>query len=220
MKRLSLMAVLAVAALTVALGAMTASASAAVLPEFTVNTKLTATFAKSKLNTSGAEIQSTKGGTTNSELVSKQAGKVHIVFEGSTLGGKECHSTGTGEKEGVITVPVEYHTVHGVGGSTYLILFLVTEEVKISCKFLATKVVVESGSTILGKIGPSKTKTTSFTLEVNAPEGKQEITEYENDSGVAVKTELKLKVDGVSAKGSQEDDAASITTESATELIN
>ncbi|HEY1833080.1 MAG TPA: hypothetical protein VGG08_01480 [Solirubrobacteraceae bacterium] len=219
MKRLSLAAVLACAALSIVLSVAVASpASAAVLPEFTVETNLTATFGTSKLNTSGAEIKSTEGVFNDSEVESKKLGKGLIWFKLSSLGGKECHSTSPSDTEGNILVPVIWHLVHPKGSTIYLILFLV-KATTISCKFLATKVEVLEGSTILGRITGTG-KTTSFKLEVNVPEGKQEFTSYENDAGETISTELKLKVDGVSAKGTQEDQAATITTEKATELIN
>ena len=196
---------------------MAAPASAAVLPEFTVSTKLVATFGASKLNTAGAEITSTEGSTTASETVSKQAGKFTVWFKNASLGGKECHSEGDTEHN--ILVPVEYHTVHGVGGTKYLLLLLMTSGTQISCKFLATKVVVESGSTLLGTIGPNHTKTRSFAMAVDAPMGLQQVREYENDAGGSVATELKLKVDGVSAKGSEGSETISVETEQDTELI-
>jgi hypothetical protein len=217
MKRLTLGAVLVCAALSMVLSAVvTASASAANLPEFSVETNFSATFGKSKLNTSGAEIKSTKGGFTNSVVINKRLGTGTIQFEGSTLGGEECRSEGNAAGTSLISVPVEWHLVPTPTQQDFFIVFLV-KETKIKCKFLSTTVVVENGSTIIGKI--AATSKTKFTLAVNVVSGKQEFTKYENDAGEAVETALKLKVDGISAKGTQEDEAATITTEKETELL-
>ena len=200
------------------LGAIAAaSASALALPEFTVETKLESKFGKSKLNVSGAEIKSTEGGSnlSQSELVNKSLGKTTIWFKKSTLGGFQCHTSGDANEN--ILVPVEWHVVPPKTGGDELIAFLITENVEIKCT-IAT-VTVLKGSIVIGKIGPIGSKGKTFTLEVNAPGGSQEITEYENNAGEKVKGTLKVKVGSTEATGSQEDEAATVTTEKETELL-
>ncbi|HEY1833085.1 MAG TPA: hypothetical protein VGG08_01505 [Solirubrobacteraceae bacterium] len=104
------------------------------------------------------------------------------------------------------------------GVEEYFILFLL-DPVTIACKFLATKVEVLASSTVIGKITGTG-KTTSFKFEVNVIDGKQQFISYENDKGEAVPTELKLMVNHLSAKGTIEYMAWTLTTELATELIN
>jgi hypothetical protein len=216
-KRLVL-AVLATTVVALMLGA-DASATAATLPEFTIETNLTASFGESKLNTSGAEIKATAGIFNGSEVESKRNTRFSIEWKGLTLGGKECHSTSPSDTEGLVLIPVTAHLVHTPGSKEYFLLLLV-DSTTIACKFLATKIEFLEGSTIIGKITPGKTKTQTFNLEVNVIEGKQQFTNYENDAGESVTTELKLRVDGVAAKGTLESQAATITTEKETEMIN
>ncbi len=183
------------------------------LPAFSVETKFKGTSGKGKLNLTGAEIKC-ESGTNEGSATSTQLGTFTIDFKSCSLGGKECHSEG--DTEGIILVKGEYHLVR-LGAEKAGIWFLVNE-VKITCKFLSTKTAVKGN--VLGKIEPVNSKTTSFTLPVNVVEGKQEVTEFENNEGVKEKAKLEGSVNGGAFKAATEESAENkITTEKETEVV-
>jgi hypothetical protein len=187
-----------------------ASASAEVtLPEFTVDAFLTATFGKSAISSSGAEIKSGSGIIDGSEEINKKSGKAVIWLLQATLEGESCKSKGASAEN--ILIPVTWDVVPL--GHRVLIALLIQNTVTIECKILGTKVEILEGSDLLGEISPADTTTSKFRLEMRAPGKKQEFTEFENNEGKAIKGELKLKVDGGTATtGAAESETTAITT--------
>ncbi len=185
---------------------------AALLPQFTVETKFTGTSGKGKLNLTGAEIKCEED-TSEGSPTSKLLGKFTIDFKKCTLGGKECHSEG--DAEGVILTTGEYHLVRlGLGKAG---LWFLVNPVKITCKFLSTKTEVKGN--VLGGITPINTKTTKYEIAVNVIEGKQEFTKFENDELLQEPAKLEGSVNGGAFKEATEESAENkITTEKETEI--
>ncbi len=185
---------------------------AAVLPQFTVETKFTGTSGKGKLTLSGSEIKCEEG-TSEGSPTSKLLGKFTIDFKKCTIGGKECHSEG--DAEGIELVAGEYHLVRlglGLAG-----MWLLVNPVKIVCKFLSTK--IELKGNVLGGITPINTKAAKFEIAINAMEGKQAFTQFENDELLTENAKLEGSVNGGAFKEATEESAENkITTEKETEI--
>jgi hypothetical protein len=190
-----------------------ASASAAGLPRFTVETKFTGASGKSKLGLKGAEITCSSGSDEGTPT-SKQAGSLTIGFKGCKLAGTECHSLG-GTKE-IVEISGIYALVKLKSEDAGLLIS--PKEVHIECPSLSTLVLLRGE--LLGLVTPLNTKTTKYTDKENVKEGKQEYTEYENSTGASEKVLLEGSINGGEFKVATEEVAENtLTTASETELI-
>jgi hypothetical protein len=204
MRRLKMLGLAVVAVFAVA-AVVASAASAVVLPEFSVESSSTGTSETAKLNLTGAAITCTSG-TSNAVATSKKDGRGLISFSGCTLKGEECHSLA--DAAGAILIGMEgtegtYHLVRIKSGDAG-IWFLIPA-VHIECKFEALLVVVQGN--VLGLITPILSDTKTFEVKVNVVAGKQEITEFENNSGEKVKAKLEGSINGGAFKAATQESA-------------
>jgi hypothetical protein len=218
--KFSVLALLAVAA---SFAAMSASAFAITLPEYTVATNAKAA---EQSVTSTFENEGFLQGTIVSPKLeaslmatSKSEGTFKDTFKESkckTLLG-EASAESTGQSAGVIVVEGTYKIVGNTAKKVNEAL-QVLKEVDISC-LLSSPLEITVKGDVLGTLTPEKTKGTSFAIKVKASKGAQEVTEYEEDSGTKVKTGLETTVLGSSTASTQnESTTVAITTEKETEL--
>lgn len=208
-------------ALLIALGSAAlaaASASATSLPEFTVQTGFSATSGPSTLETkAGTKITCAKS-TTEGTAFGKQLGSFHMALKECTtkVGGIPVKCTGLGDAEGVILPLGSWRLVAGAEEQAYM-WFLLAPELQAECLGLVFKF----KGTFLATITPMGVETTKYELGLKQAGGKQELAEYKDDEGTAVKVEaLSTSLNGgpfeESGLSAAED---KVTTEKLTKLV-
>jgi hypothetical protein len=193
---------------------VTASAAAAELPEFTVESGFTGTSGKVTLESKGGIKATCVGSSIEGTALSKRHGTFALTeTECSTLGGAvKC--TTSGHAAGTIFVSGEW-SFATKAEKEEAFLRLTISGAAFSCGETAEEI---KGS-ILAKITPLSTKTTKFELLAKETKGKPEFTEYFNDSGEKRSAQLLL-----SSKGGGFEEAGSefasdkLTTAKETEL--
>jgi hypothetical protein len=194
-----------------------ASAWATPLPEFTVQTGFTAASGASTIETkAGTKISCTKS-TTEGTAFSKQLGTFHIALNECTtkVGGIPVKCTGLGDPAGVVLVMGTWRLVAGPEEQAYMWLLL-GPEAQGECLGVGFKV----KGTLLASITPVGVETTKYELGLKQAAGKQELSEFKNDEGFAIKVEpLSASIGGgpfeESGLSSAED---KVTTEKNTKL--
>jgi hypothetical protein len=172
-----------------------ASAQTVELPEFSAETSFTSTSGTVTLALSGAEIACASA-TGEGAATSKKKGTIKADLKECKLSGKECHSTG--DKAGIILLSGEYQLAGGVNEVPEALTLLSISEVHIECLFLSSTARIRGS--VLGQITPTDTSTKTYEIKLRAPEGKQELTEYETESGEAVQPKLEGSVNSGSFK--------------------
>jgi hypothetical protein len=209
--RLKVLGLVFVVALAVG-GALSGSASAVGLPQFSVETKFTGSSGRSKFVLSGAEVTCSKG-TSEGSPVTGQGGSLTLAFRECKLGGSECHSLGDARE--VILLTGAYVLVRLKAEDPGVLLAL--EETHIECALLSTLVLLRGE--VLGLITPFRTKTTRYTDNEKLKEGKQEFTEYENSVGEKEAVSLEGSINGGEFKAvTEESTENTLTTATETEI--
>jgi len=233
--RIVVLGLMAAFALTAAMSA--ASASAAVLPEFSPAggaasvTAGTGEFTSAAASIKCAELGSGKLTEENSRLgfYTFDFLTCKATVLGIALG---CKSLGDGYKNasdpaegGTILNYGTWHLVRGRGGSPIALILLLIKETHLECSnagLTITALILVRGS-VCGLISPLKTKTTKFEIKVEttAPGGtNQKVTEFENDGGTLVKCGLESSTNSGAFEASGENSSpASMTTTNSTEII-
>ena len=192
------------------------------LMDFTVLT--VAKAAKQKVTSTFETPSSFEGKISSTELESEQSptseslGTLHIKFFGvkcEKLGVKVSgHSLG--DEAGIVLVLGEYHLLE----PGYVLLLINPVHIECESPFGVELIKVEGD--LVSELTPIYEKTTKLSLLLKGKEGKQEISEFLNDSGETVKPELKTEINenGKPAKSSQNESAVvSLETEKETEIV-
>lgn len=181
--------------LAVVAGNATAS-WAAELPQFTVETGFTGSTATTTLETAKGTAVTCKKGTVEGSAATKRSGTFHLAEKECTSSGFAC--TTAGDSSGVILITGEWHLVGdsadliGEHLGTIFMLFSPTE-FTFSCAELLK---VKTKGTFLGAASPVDVETTSYELKLNETKGKEEFTQYENEAGEPVTTQLLASING------------------------
>jgi len=195
-----------------------ASASAETLPKLSVETGGTGKFGASKLNLTGANIQSKKGVISKFSTTPGTSGRLgtfDILTEENTIVGEPCLSLG--DALGTILLTGEWHLVHLPKEPKHISYLMLINETHVECPVTGLLIIYLQGSTILLLALPIETKTKAFKLLENVKEGKQECTEWVDDAGVVHKTELVAALNGGKDKAATEETAGiELTTEKET----
>ena len=213
-----------------ALGAVAStSASAAELPEFTVVTNGTLSAGEveltnrtSSMNYKCKSWQGTFTGMTNTtgtftldflECTARIAG---ITMACKSLG--DAFNNPAKPKTGTILSGGSYAMSQV---APHRFMNLTVNQLHIECSneaLTATALLLENG-VLLADFTPIGTKTKEFKMEINAKEGKQEFTEWENDSGESVKAALDDSLDGGKEEAiAMNSEPVALTMEKETEL--
>jgi hypothetical protein len=186
-KVVGLLACLAAALAVSAVVAALASATTMELPKFTgTQTTFTGTSGAGSLEVEGgAKIACTADSATGTVATSRNEGTGSITFTGckesSSKEGNPCRSLGG--TLGTITSTGTWNLVLRTISSTdhhYFLFNLPSQGLHIECPLAAVELFLVTGSA-LGSI--AQKGTASFELKVLAVSGKQELSEYENNSG-------------------------------------
>jgi hypothetical protein len=169
-----------------------ASALAAALPEFSTETGFTESAGKSIFETAGGVKVTCVASSTTTTVSSKKAGTFHMAFEGCEETALKAKCNSSGDSAGVILLVGEWQLVPSTK-ETALLLLTLTSEVHVECGKLFSATVK---GTTLAPIAPINTLTTKYKLTIKETKGKPELTEYENDGGEKVKTQLLASVNG------------------------
>jgi len=200
-----------------------ASASAAELPEFTVETAGTVTNGEVEFTSKGGEIKCAKstGSTTEGLTQSTYTISFKTCVE-LTLGeGSECHSLG--DPSGTILTGGTWRLVGGRGNTS--IWAMAPSELHIECKNKSgtTMLLMLLQGDVAGSITPRGVRTGRFSIRVSTKgEAKieQEDPGYENDEGKEVGAKLEWSIDSKSLEPVG-DNAGEIelATEKETEIV-
>jgi hypothetical protein len=195
------------------LGALTsASALAVESPEFTVETTMAGKSPASTL-TIGALSVGCKKDKMTLTFASRRMGSYTIDYEECKLSGESCRSLG--DAAGVILLSGEWKLVvlnhMGVIGT-----LMKRKEVHIECGPLTLILVRGSGIFIPT---PVHKKAKSFEDDLNVKEGKQEVTEYENEKEEKVKVAIEASINGGAFGAAVESSDEELTAEKETEII-
>jgi hypothetical protein len=195
------------------LGATASNAMAVAEPEFTVETSMTGTSGKGKLNLTGASLKWEKGSSSATSISNKLV-KMTLTFTGLGLAGEECHSLG--DAAGVILVIGELHVVRlksGSAGSWFL-----WPSTHIICKFEAIDIVIKGN--VLSILTPILTSTKNFSIALNVVAGAQEVTQWENAAGEKVTAKLEGSISGGAFKAATIESAENkLTSSLMTEIV-
>jgi len=234
MRRLKIAGLAVMAALSLFV-VVTASASAAVLPEFTVETNGTGSGGETEF-ISGSAAFKCRSATSIMRDVNKREGVVTADFS-------QCSATVLGEKlfcaslgdpfakngseitNSTILRGGTAHLVRGPKGSPIALVLLQGPELHIECSNAKSTIVVLAllKGTLLGGVTPLRTKTKTFELKVETTKAggtEQKFKDYENDSGteVAAKVESSINGGAFEAEGVNAEPAKG-TAERETEII-
>jgi len=200
-----------VAALMLALSAISvASASASVLPG-TKGTKVTGTSGKATLQQKGGISITCEKSKTTGEAESSELALILITFEPNcTAAGLAANSVGDAAK--TILVHVEAGECFNAAHTEHYILFLI---LPLKLEVPSTKLTIEIKGDVLGKVAPIGKKAKVFTVELKQKAGVQEVgpTECENSKGEKFKEVFLLsKVDaGAFIQSGQEAEKGEVT---------
>jgi hypothetical protein len=177
--------------------AATASASM-VLPQFSGS-------AASATGDTGESIVSAEGGaavqcksSSDSLTVgaSRNEGTATLDFSTCVLESELCNSLA--DAAGSILVTGEWHMVlmtkGGIDGH-YFLFVVPSAGLHVECPHAAVKLLLFEGE-FLGSIAQKAGSTTQFSLKVASAGKAQEFSEYENNSGTAVRVSLKVQPEG------------------------
>jgi hypothetical protein len=204
---LCLVAVFAVSAVVAAL----ASATTMELPKWTgTDTTFTGSSGKGSLEIEGAAaIACTADSATGAVAASRNEGTGTITFTGckesSAPNGNECRSLGgtLGTISSTGTWNLVLRTISGTDHH-YFDFVLPSQGLHIECPLAPVELFLITGSA-LGSLVQAGAN--NFTIKVSSVSGKQEISEYENNSGTLVKDSLSVTEEGGSkAKSAAEND--------------
>jgi hypothetical protein len=163
-----------------------ASASAAELEQIPSEGGFTVASGASTLETTSGTKVACEKDSGKGKLTGSKTGESAVTFEKCKADGVSC--TSAGAKSGDIEISIKSELVWldkatGLAGEDLVL----AKPVKITCLIVSVEV---TGSTIC-PVEPLDTKTTELTLVCKATKGKQEFTEYENESGEKFKDTLK-----------------------------
>jgi uncharacterized protein (DUF2141 family) len=194
--------------------AVAATSASAALTEFTTETSakspeqtVTSTFETPE--SFEGKIKSTKL-KSEQKATSKKLGTITITFLGV-----KCEKLGVsvsghslGDAAGTVLVTGEYHVVNE--GEILLLI----SPVHIECESpFGVELIVVSGD-VAGKISPTKSKTSSFKLEVKGEKGKQTLDPtFENDSAEKVSTKLTTETNEKNPEPSSQNESAAVSIE-------
>jgi hypothetical protein len=215
---LCLVAAFAVSAVVAAL----ASATTMELPKFTgTQTTFTGTSGAGALEIEGgAKLACTADSATGTVAASRNEGTGSITFTGckesSSVNGNSCRSLGgtLGTISSTGTWNLVLRTISGTDHH-YFLFNLPSQGLHFECPLGSVELFIVTGS-VLGSI--AQKGTTSFELKVLAASGKQELSEYENNSGTLVKATLSTSQEGGKGKASAENDEGELVFGAATSI--
>jgi hypothetical protein len=216
---LCLVAVFAVSAVVAAL----ASATTMELPKFTgtATTFKGSSGAGSLEVEGGAKIACTADSATGTVAASRNEGTGSITFTGcnesSASGAPSCRSLGgtLGTISSTGTWNLVLRTISGTDHH-YFDFVLPSQGLHIECPLAAVELFIITGSA-LGSL--TQAGADDFTIKVLSVSGKQEISEYENNSGTLVKDSLSVTEEGgTKAKNGAESDEGLLEFASATTI--
>jgi hypothetical protein len=224
-RKVTVLATCLVAAFAISAVIAAVSSASMTLPVFSgTAAEATGSSAAGTLSVEGsAAIKCSSSGSDKLtfESGSRHLGPGSITFSGCKEGGEPCFSLGgSGE---TITTTGTWHLVLRTVSSvdSHLFLFLVSE-IHIECPKGAIKLFLISGD-VAGLVSQKTGSTTAFGLTVKTVSGEgkvQEYSEFENEAGTGVKTELGVKEEGgAKAKKGFEESAENVLTFTGTTSI-
>jgi hypothetical protein len=206
---LCLVGAFAVSAVVVAL----ASATTMELPKFTgTDTTFTGSSGAAALEIEGgAKLACSADSATGTVAASRNEGTGSITFTGCTessaSGAPRCRSLGgtLGTTSSTGTWNLVLRTISGTDHH-YFDFVLPMQGLHMECPLATVELFLITGS-MLGSL--TAAGTSDFTIKVLSVSGKQEISEYENNSGTLVKDSLSVTQEGgTKAKNAAENDEA------------
>jgi hypothetical protein len=217
---LCLVAAFAMSAVVAAL----ASATEMKLPTFSgTDTTFTGSSGKGNLEVEGGAVIACLADSATGAVVTRSSGTGSITFttctESSASGAPPCRSLGgtLGTISSTGTWNLVLRTISGTDHH-YFDFVLPTQGLHIECPLAPVELFIITGSALgaLTAAPPS-----DFTIKVNSISGKQEISEYENNSGTLVKDSLSVTEEGgTKAKSAAESDEGLLEFPLATSIEN
>jgi hypothetical protein len=214
MQRLTPMGTGILAACLLATLLASSSFGAMTLPNLSTATNWIGVGGKGKVNAVGAEIGCSSNTSDGTVAAGKKEGQYHSHIKECRLGSSTCQTAG--DAAGVVLLLGEWHLVLTVVNSSDVrLIWFPIEEISVTCGLINVK--LRGG--ILGQI-TAGTGETHFKVSVLVKEGKQEFTEYENDTGEKVKLKFEVNAGLGFVNATEELEKDELTSEKATKLEN